>query len=324
MTALRVGVIGVGDFGERHIRAYARQPGVVIVGIADRNPARACEVARRWRIDRWFEDGARLIAACRPDAVSIATPAQQHVEQTLVALEQGCSVLLEKPVAMSTSEVAALEAALARATVFVQPAHILRFSAPHNALRNRIREGAIGRVIGISATRDRPRSHEVDFPGVHPALMTMVHDIDLALWISGSEAVRVSAAERDSASPLLVCARVEAADGSIWLLRTSWLLPDSASLPDRLEVFGTSGVMSLGMEPTVRALGEVTEAVDHELAPETHPGALDAEIADFCSSVRSGVASSVVTLAEAAHGVRVAEAIVASARQGGTPVDLTT
>jgi predicted dehydrogenase len=155
--------------------------------------------------------------------------------------------------------------------------------------------------------------------------MTTVHDIDLALWISGSRATSVSAHQRgggDGEQPHLVWTQVEVADGSVWSLRTSWLLPDAAPLADRLEAYGTEGVIVLDLKPTVRSLGSTVEAVDHELTPETHRGALDAEIEHFCACVRDRVASSVVTLAEAAHGVRIAEAAVASASRGGAAVHL--
>ena len=67
MTApLRIGVIGVGRFGERHLSAYARQE-VEVVAVADRDRERARSVAERFGVARWFEDGAELVADCRPD-----------------------------------------------------------------------------------------------------------------------------------------------------------------------------------------------------------------------------------------------------------------
>src|SRR5262249_6652304 len=111
MTApLRIGVIGVGRFGERHLSAYARQE-VQLVGVADSDRDRPRSVAARFRATRWFEDGAELIAACRPDGVSVVTPGRDYLEPTLTALSHGCSVLLEKPVATSSNEVQAIDAA---------------------------------------------------------------------------------------------------------------------------------------------------------------------------------------------------------------------
>jgi len=321
---LRIGVIGVGRFGERHLSAYARQE-VEIVGVADRDKERARAVAERFGVDRWFADSAELIRDRRPDGVSVVTPGRHHLEPTLTALSHGCSVLLEKPVTTSSAEVAAIEAAAADSSAFVMPAHILRFAAPYVSLRARVGEGAVGRLLGIHSRRDRSRDHMQLFPDIHPALMTLIHDIDLALWISGAQALRVSAYQRGGegdGAPALLWAHVEADDGSLWSLRTSWLLPLHTSLADRLEVYGSDGAVVLDLQPTVSVFGSSTEAVDHELTPDAHAGAIDAEISHFCSCIRRGTASDIVTLAEAAHGVRIAEAIISSAAAGGTQLDV--
>src|SRR5207247_4960387 len=111
MTApLRIGVIGVGRFGKRHLSAYARQE-VEVVAVADRDRERARSVAQRFGVARWFGDGSELVADCRPDGVSVVTPGRHHLEPTLTALSHGCSVLLEKPVATSSPEVKAIETA---------------------------------------------------------------------------------------------------------------------------------------------------------------------------------------------------------------------
>jgi predicted dehydrogenase len=309
MTApLRIGVIGAGNFAQRHLEAYARQDGVTVVAVADIDRQRAEAVAARWGIDQWFGDASELIAACSPDGVSIVTPASQHREPTLAALAADCGVLLEKPVATTSAEVAVIESAAQVSSGFVMPAHILRFAAPHAELQARVRKGSLGQLLGISTVRDRSRDHERLFPDLHPALMTTIHDIDLALWLSGSRAVRVSAYERGGRAggpPLLVWAYVEAADGAVWSLRVSWLLPDGAPPADRLEVYGTQG----------------TAALDLRDAGDSTVDAIDAEVAHFCACIRTGAEPS-VTLADAAHGVLIAEAIIESAAARGTPVDV--
>ncbi len=324
-ATLRVGVIGVGDFGERHLRAYARQPGVTIVAVADKNAEHARAVAAHWGVQRWFADGAALIESCRPDGVSVVTPGFDHLEPTLAALDSGCAVLLEKPVAMSSGEVAIIEAAVEGSAAFVMPAHILRFTAPYIALHARVRAGAVGRLLGISSSRDRGRGHARLYADVHLALMTSIHDIDLAIWLSGSRALRVSAHERgrEGDGPArLVWGQVEAVDGSVWSLRGSWLLPDSPPLADRLEIYGTEGAAVLALAPTVTILGSPIESVDHEVTPEAHSGAIDAEISHFLACIRKRAGSDIVTLAEAAHGINIAEALIASARAGGDPVEV--
>ncbi len=256
-TPLRVGVIGAGAFGERHVRAYTRLPGVEVVGIADRDAERARAVADRFAIAHWFQDGTELMDTCGLDGVSVVTSGSDHQAPTLAALERGLSVLLEKPVALCVGDVDKLEDAVSGSAGFVMPAHILRFAAPYIELRARLRAGSVGELLGISAVRNRGRGHSELFADVHPALMTMIHDIDLAMWLSEARAIRVSAQARGSFAdgrPSLLFASVEASDGSVWSLRANWLLPDEATPTDRLEVYGAEGAMFLDQSRPSRCL----------------------------------------------------------------------
>lgn len=333
---LRIAVVGAGAFGERHLAAYARQPGVELVAVADRDGGRARDVAARWGVPAAFDDAAALLEAVAPDGISVVTPGAHHVEPAVAALERGCSVLLEKPAATRGADVAAIARAAERSDGIVVPAHILRFAKPYEALRERVRSGAIGTPLGLAARRDRSRAHARAYADVHPALMTMIHDVDLALWVTGARALRVSAHQRgrdgSDGPPLLVWATVEADDGTVWSLRVSWLLPAAAPPGDRFEVHGDGGAATLELAPAVTVLaaggggehgGERIEHVDHELTPETLAGAIDAEVAHFCACARERRESPVVTLADAAHGVAVAEAVVASAQAAGAWTDVT-
>lgn len=322
---LRIGVIGAGNFGTKHVAAYARRSDVELVGVVDRDVARAESVALQWGIGRWFDDVGDLLDQCKPDGVSIVTSGSNHLQPALASLARGCSVLLEKPVTLSSRDANELAEAERQSSAFLMPAHILRFAGPYREVVARVHAGEIGRVLGVATLRDRPRSHDALFPDVHPALMTTVHDIDVALWVTGSRAVRVRAYGRGGANserPLLVWAQVEAADGSVWALHVSWLLPDDAPSDDRLEIYGTSGVAKLALRPTVAVFSDQTAWVDHELTPDAHPGALDAEIASFCHRIRTPGAPPIVTLDAARHGIEVAEAIITSAGRGGATVDL--
>ena len=142
----------------------------------------------RWGIEQWFGDGAELLAACRPTACRSSTPGNQHREPTIAALAADCSVLLEKPVATSSVEVAVIEAA-GQASGASSAGHILRFAAPYRSSRRGSR-GLSGSCSAMSAVRDRSVARR-RFPDIHPALMTTIHDIDLALWLSDARAVRV-------------------------------------------------------------------------------------------------------------------------------------
>lgn len=321
---VRVGVIGAGNFGRRHIAAYSAQADVDLVGIAERDRDLGRAVAAAWGVPS-FEQAEDLLDSCHPDGVSVVTPVRQHLQVTLAALERDCPVLLEKPVALSVDEVKAIELAAERSSAFVVPAHLLRFARPYVAVRTQVRAGAIGQVIALAARRDRGRAHAQLFPDVHPALMTLIHDIDVALWLTGAPATRVVGWEHCGPSgeaPVLVWAHVEAGDGSLWSLRTNWLLPDDALPVDALEVVGSQGVISLDLRPDLVVATSRSTAEHHDWMSDVSLAALEAEIAHFCDCVRKGEMSPIVTLAEAREGVRVARAITESAKAGAVPIDL--
>jgi predicted dehydrogenase len=304
---IRIGVIGAGAFGLRHIDAYVRCEDVTVVGVADVDRDCAQQAARRFGVERWFASAEDLLADCRPDGVSVVTRSSEHVDPALHALDADCSVLLEKPVATSTADVARLQQADERSVnAFVMPGHVLRFASPYLEAKRDLERGVVGKLLGLASVRDRGRNHQQRYPDDHPALLTLIHDVDLALWLSGAQPLRVTAEHRGSPAghPPLVWANVVADDGSVWWLRTSWLLANDSSVSDRLELYGEDGALVVEVDPHARV----------------HQDALDAEIKYFCSCIRSGRLPTTVTLEQAATGIRVAEAVIASATAAGEPV----
>ncbi|MEV0714304.1 Gfo/Idh/MocA family oxidoreductase [Asanoa sp. NPDC050611] len=309
----RVAVIGVGAFGAAHVAAYQAQD-VEVVGVADADRARAAGIAQRYGIPGVFDDGHRLLDALRPDGVSVVTPAGSHVPLARHAVDLGCRVLLEKPIAEHPADLDQLPASAAELVV---PGHVLRFDAAHRRLREIVGTGLVGRVVGISACRDRASWHLDRYPDTHPALLTAVHDIDLALWVGGTRAATVVAHAPRAG---LVFAQVTAADGAVWSIRTSWLLPGDAAPSDEFAVHGTAGVATVRVGATGTTL--TAPSPEHEVAafPVSSAPGLAEEIAHFVTLLRTRRPSDVVSLTEAAHVVRVAAAIVESAAEGGRPV----
>lgn len=322
-SLVRVGVVGLGSFGEQHLAAFSKLRDVEIVGVADINPKRCQAVADRYRVSG-YGTCSELLSACEPDAVSIVTPGHTHVHDTVAALESGCSVMLEKPVAVSAADVNTLMSAEAANDGFIMPGHISRFARPYATLRAGLADGQLGRILALHAERHRDRGHEDRYWHTHPVFMTMVHDIDLALWLTRADPVRAVAYERrasDGPQPSVLHALVETVDGGHWSLSTSWLLPEGRALPDRFEVFGSEGVATVAPGLSVSIDSRSARGME-ALTPDALESALDAEVRHFCDCVRAGSESSVVTLADAARGVRLAEAIVGSAQRCGVAVEV--
>jgi predicted dehydrogenase len=91
-----------------------------------------------------------------------------------------------------------------------------------------------------------------------------------------------------------------------------------------LEVYGSGGLVTLDFHPIVSLFGARFQPIDHEVTPDNiQGGALERQVDSFCTSLRTGTPPTVVTLSEATHGVRVAEAIIESSDHGGRQVNLT-
>ena len=183
MSALRVGVWGVGAWGEKHARVYATLPGVTLAGVFDRHVERASAAAAKHG-GVAFESPEALLAAC--DAVSVAVPTVAHREAVERAVAAGCHVLVEKPMAVTVEEADQMIAAARRAGVILQVGQVERFNPAFLAARPHVR-----RPMFIEAHRlavFQPRSLDVDV-----VFDLMIHDLDLVLWMVDSPATDVRA-----------------------------------------------------------------------------------------------------------------------------------
>jgi len=308
---VRVAVVGAGQFGELHVRSYLSNPQSVLVAVVDRDIDRAREVAERYSVPAHYDSIEALLDAEDLDGISVVTSAADHLASTSAALRRGVSVLLEKPVVSSSVEGELLRDAAAASAAIVMPAHILRFAAPYRGVKQRLAAGEIGALKALSFRRHRTIDHDRLFPHVHPVLMTMVHDIDLALWWSGATPVSVTAREltvAGRAQPTVVWAEVQTDTGEVWSFQVSWSLPDGESVPDACEVIGDAGALSLSVGPP-------SSESDDILTPPDGAGALGEELEAFVRALRPGADPAVVTLPEALTGIALAERIIAAARE---------
>lgn len=308
--AVKLALAGAGLFGREHLRVIDRIADTQVVAIADRDEKAAGTAAQRHGVTDWGSDIVDLMRRTRPDGVIIASPGQTHVPLALAALELGIPALVEKPMAMTAAEARPLVEADARGPAFVLPGHVLRFSTPHRRIADIIRAGEIGRVLSISARRHRDDSHAVRYRDIDPIMMTMIHDIDLALWMTGGAAGEVHAwrsprgAQR---SQTLVTAKGDT--GALWSLATSWTYPGEAA-PDRIEIDGERGGIDFETGAYIRQYGDKPRRIDlAELRPDD---ALFNEVSYFVHCIRAGSRPGVVTARDALAGLEIAGAALAS------------
>ena len=184
---VRVLLAGVGAFGREHLDQLAARADVRLVGVADTNPAAAERIRSLYGDLPYHADPLRMIDGTEADAIVIATPAASHVEICARALGRGLCVLLEKPVATSAEAASALLASSQKSAAFVLPGHVLRFSKDHQRLVEIVNSGLIGEVIYVNSRRYRDDSHAIRYGDTDPVLMTLIHDVDLAQWVTRSD-----------------------------------------------------------------------------------------------------------------------------------------
>lgn len=102
---LRCGVVGLG-IGQMHISNYQSCPYADLVAICDINPVRLKDVGDKFKIpeEKRYISITEMLAKEHLDVCSIAVPNHLHKPLTIEALEAGCHVLCEKPMAMNSAE----------------------------------------------------------------------------------------------------------------------------------------------------------------------------------------------------------------------------
>ncbi len=328
---LRFAVVGLG-FGAIHARVLDELAEVELVALCDADAGRLQETARG-RGARTYTDYAVLFNKEQLDAAVIALPARLHVEAGLTALAAGCALLVEKPLAPSLPAASRLVAAAAAAGVALMPGHIERFNPAVGELVRRVRAGAIGRVLHMSARRMAPivvRS-EQDVNVVHDSAL---HDIDVMRLVAGAEVSQVYAESHaglrtrfeDSVSAVLRFGN----DGPVGSIEVNWL---SARPLRDLTVMGEAGVLTLDYTAQTLALHSVKESSPRfsgrrgwSTATDDDAGAvlsiavaprepLVEELTAFVAALRDGSPLPVAP-ADGLAAVAIADALSESARSG--------
>jgi predicted dehydrogenase len=105
MTSLSVLVVGCGNMGSSHARAYHRLDGDFrIAGLVARGAASREQLAKQVGDPPTFADFEQAYAATRPDVVSINTYPDTHAAIARTALLGGSHVFCEKPLAETVAE----------------------------------------------------------------------------------------------------------------------------------------------------------------------------------------------------------------------------
>jgi predicted dehydrogenase len=144
---MKVGIVGCGHICAQHIRAIRRVRAASIVGVCDRHFERAASVAKTHGVPHAYEHADRLIEEHSPDVIHVLTPPQSHRTVAVAALQAGCHVLVEKPLAMNAAEASEMVEASRALGRSLGVCHNFRFTPAFLKASEWIERGKLGRLL---------------------------------------------------------------------------------------------------------------------------------------------------------------------------------
>lgn len=325
---IRVGVVGAGLIAGCHVRAYTTADDVDVVAVADTNRPKAEQLAAT--VGAKACAGLDEVLELGTDVVSVCTPPRSHAELTVRALEAGCHVLCEKPLALTVADARRIRDAAEASDRVVMIGHVSRFEPDHRAGRELVSAGNVGEVAMMlhSMTTALPGWSEGGWLARQeesggPLVDLSVHSFDYLAWVIGSPAVRVQAVAADSpvGPATYALATVRYANGAMGQVEVSWAHPAARGFKAVVEITGTEGRVGWSYDSINGGAVYLADGRVSWLDPLGERG-YAREIAAFVEAVRTG-GPSPVPVAEGYAATRTALAALHSVRTG-EPVDLTT
>ncbi len=189
---LRVAVVGL-TVGEFHVQDYLKSPSVMEIILCDGNRERLRIVGDKYAIAKRYTNYSEMLQKEKPNAVSLAVPNFLHCTMAIEAMESGCHVLCEKPLARNAEEAERMYAAMKRTGKKLMVNFNQRFNAECRAVKALIEEGKLGDVYFARTVWQRQRGvpwwyaleRGVEVCGGGPIIDLGVHVLDRVLWFCG-------------------------------------------------------------------------------------------------------------------------------------------
>ncbi len=138
---MKICVAGQGAFGQKHLDALKRIPGVEVTSLVGGSAASTAEVAKKYGIPHHTQDLAEGIK--RADAVILTTPTKMHFRQAEQVMRAGKHVLVEIPVTDSVADAENLVKIAKETGVTAMGGHVRRFNPSHQWVHKRIEKGEL-------------------------------------------------------------------------------------------------------------------------------------------------------------------------------------
>jgi len=327
MDRLRIGIVGLGWFGEIHCDAIIGIPNLELAALCTRTESRLAELAKKFGVKKTYTDYRKLLADPDIDAVSIVTMWDQHTEPAVAALQAGKHVFLEKPIASTVADARKIVAASKGAKGILQVGHICRFNPRYRAAKEAIAAGRIGKIVSLASRRNIPAAWTPAILNkIGPIVGDAIHDTDLMLWFTEDRIVSVYAQTVDVRGlkyPDIGQTMYRFRSGATATLETVWCMPEKTpyDIDERMNIVGTEGFIQI--QDTFPNLG--IAGADKFHSPDTtywpmyegkRGGALKEEFSYFADCALHGTKPAIGTPEDATAALQATLAAEESARTG--------
>jgi predicted dehydrogenase len=303
---LQAVLVGCGGISRTWLRGIEAIDGLEIVALVDLVEEAARQRAEEFELQaRVSSDLGAILSATQPDIVFNCTIPEAHVDVTLAALERGCHVLGEKPLADSMDNARRMVVAAERAGKLFAVIQNRRFHPGIRRLSRFLWAGTVGEITTVDSDfyigahfggfRDRME---------HVLLLDMaIHTLDAARLIAGADPVAVYCKEWNPAGSWYdhdasAVAVFELDNGIVYTYRGSWCAEGlNTSWECDWRVIGRKGSVTwdggegFRAQVVAQTRGFRSEYDDVEvppLDPADKVGAHAGQIADFVDCVRGG------------------------------------
>jgi myo-inositol 2-dehydrogenase / D-chiro-inositol 1-dehydrogenase len=255
-------IIGGGRVGLFRGEVASRHPAVEWIGLAEKNPNRAGEVAPKINADFVTQSHVELLRRPEVTAAIICTDEHLHVDPIMAAIERGLPMLIEKPLATRLDESERVLKAIKAAKLDAVVGYTQRFRRRWLAAKEKCRTGALGDVTLVTSRAFMNRLVAIDNykrtddpSSISPMVISGTHALDICMWcLEGKTPVECYARSIDKVlGPLYkgidgTAGMINFSDGTIYNLNMSWALPvtwPAAVYSLEVGIVGTTGVLTI-------------------------------------------------------------------------------
>ena len=148
----KVGIIGAGWIADKMAEALAPLNDYCVHAIASRSLEKAEAFAKQWNIPKAYGSYEEMVADKEIDLVYIATPHSHHFPHTMLALEHGKPVLVEKAFTANAEEAEILLQTAKEKGIFITEAIWTRYMPLSHKVKELMESGVIGEPRLLTAT----------------------------------------------------------------------------------------------------------------------------------------------------------------------------